>query len=58
MKEISDHLLAKTKQRPTIGVVCGSGLGGLVSGLENQELFPYDNIPGFPVSTGMECVIF
>ena len=52
MKGISDFLLSKTKHRPTIGIVCGSGLGGLVDGLEQQESFLYENIPGFPASTG------
>lgn len=52
VKAISDSLLGKTKHRPTIGIVCGSGLGGLVDGLEQQELFPYNSIPGFPLSTG------
>ena len=52
VKEISDHLLSKTKQRPTIGIVCGSGLGGLADDIESKEIFPYDDIPGFPLSTG------
>ena len=52
VKAISDFLLNKTKHRPTIGIVCGSGLGGLVDGLEQQESFPYGSIPGFPISTG------
>jgi len=51
VKKISDFLLSKTAHRPKVGIVCGSGLGGLVDGLEQQELFPYENIPGFPVST-------
>ncbi|XP_065064223.1 purine nucleoside phosphorylase-like [Rhopilema esculentum] len=51
VKEISDHLLSKTKQRPTIGIVCGSGLGGLADDIESKEIFPYDDIPGFPLST-------
>ena len=52
VKAISDFLLGNTKHRPIIGIVCGSGLGGLVDGLEEQELFSYESIPGFPVSTG------
>ena len=53
---ISDFLIAKTKHKPCIGIVCGSGLGGLVDGLEEQEAFSYDSIPGFPVSTGKEVL--
>ena len=56
VKKISDFLLSKTAHRPKVGIVCGSGLGGLVDGLEQQESFPYENIPGFPVSTGRDKV--
>ncbi|XP_047130669.1 purine nucleoside phosphorylase isoform X1 [Hydra vulgaris] len=51
VKSISDFLLSKTQLRPTIGVICGSGLGGLVNNIENKEEFSYEDIPGFPVST-------
>lgn len=45
-------MLGKTKVRPTVGIICGSGLGGLVDNVENKEEFKYEDIPGFPVSTG------
>ena len=57
VKTIGDHLLAKTGQRPVIGIVCGSGLGGLVNELQSQEAFKYDEIPGFPVSTGTQVIL-
>ena len=35
---------------PALGVVLGSGLGALVEDLEGAARFPYDELPGFPVS--------
>ncbi len=34
-----------------VGVVLGSGLGGLADAVENAVSIPYSEIPGFPVST-------
>lgn len=36
---------------PEIGIVCGSGLGGLVSGVAIVASIPYAAIPHFPVSS-------
>lgn len=44
-------MLAKTKFRPKIGIICGSGLGHLAENIEDSESIPYHNIPNFPVST-------
>jgi purine-nucleoside phosphorylase len=41
----------RTEMKPTIGIVLGSGLGGLVEEIEIAERIPYDEIPNFPVST-------
>lgn len=45
------YILEKTKHRPVIGIICGSGLGGLADLLEDKDAFPYEDIPHFPVST-------
>jgi purine-nucleoside phosphorylase len=37
--------------RPSIGLVLGSGLGGLADTLENRVVIPYGDIPGWPQST-------
>ncbi|XP_053558229.1 purine nucleoside phosphorylase [Bombina bombina] len=50
-KQTADWLLANTKQRPTVAIVCGSGLGALGDLLEDQEAFNYGDIPNFPKST-------
>ena len=56
IEKIKDFLFEKTTFRPTVGIICGSGLGGLVNNVENKIEFKYEDIPGFPVSTGMFCM--
>jgi len=34
-----------------VGIVLGSGLGGLADAIANPVRIPYSNLPGFPVST-------
>lgn len=36
---------------PEVGIVLGSGLGGLVDAIDIQYTIPYKDIPNFPVST-------
>jgi purine-nucleoside phosphorylase len=40
-----------TAVQPTIGIVLGSGLGGLATAVENAVAIPYETIPGWPRST-------
>lgn len=42
---------ARTAQKPKIGLILGSGLGGLADEVENRELVSYQDIPFWPVST-------
>jgi purine-nucleoside phosphorylase len=44
-------LLKKTKLRPRVGVVLGSGLGGFADELKDATKIPYQKIPGFARST-------
>jgi purine-nucleoside phosphorylase len=37
--------------RPEIGIVLGTGLGGLATEIEVTAAVPYEEIPGFPLST-------
>ena len=37
--------------RPRLGIVLGSGLGGLADALDDAVAIPYAEIPGFPAST-------
>jgi purine-nucleoside phosphorylase len=42
-----------TNRRPRIAVVLGSGLGAFADELAGPEVLPYDQIPGWPVSTAV-----
>lgn len=46
-------VLSKTKLRPKIGVVLGSGLGSFADELTGAARIPYGKIPGFPRSTAV-----
>ncbi|KAJ3602828.1 hypothetical protein NHX12_030574 [Muraenolepis orangiensis] len=50
-QQTADWLLSRTKQRPLVAIICGSGLGLLADTLKAQESFNYTEIPGFPHST-------
>lgn len=44
-------IAARTALVPRIGLILGSGLGGLADELEDATVIPYADIPGFPRST-------
>ncbi|TMW69364.1 hypothetical protein Poli38472_001520 [Pythium oligandrum] len=48
---IADYLKGSTSIRPLIGIVCGSGLGGLSKCLTKTDTIKYEDIPLFPRST-------
>ena len=51
MKEAVDHLVEKLDGlAPTVALVLGSGLGGLVDKVEDAVRIPYADLPGFPQS--------
>jgi len=37
--------------RPTVGIILGSGLGGIAQAIDDATRIPYSGIPGFPTST-------
>ncbi|HPY29847.1 MAG TPA: purine-nucleoside phosphorylase [Verrucomicrobiota bacterium] len=41
-------LKRKTRQRPVLGLVLGSGFGATAQALDNVESLPYAALPGFP----------
>lgn len=43
--------MERTKHRPRIGIICGSGLGSLAESIKDADEIPYELIPNFPVST-------
>ncbi len=46
-------ILAASGLRPEVGMVLGSGLGKIVSKIQQPVTIPYRDIPGFPVSTAV-----
>lgn len=45
--------LAKLNKDPSIGIICGSGLGDLAEKLEEpRTVIPYAKIPGFKTPHG------
>lgn len=51
VKPSAEFILERSKYKPTIGLILGSGLGDLADLIENPEFYPYETIPNFPVST-------
>lgn len=54
LQPAADYILEQAKtsgHSPTLGIICGSGLGELATMVEQPVVLPYADIPGFPVST-------
>lgn len=50
VKESAEYIKTKIRTAPSIGVILGSGLGGLVDMMEEKTVIPYAEIPHFPRS--------
>ena len=44
-------ILQKTNFKPEVAVILGSGLGEYASKIKIEQIIPYTEIEGFPVST-------
>lgn len=51
IKIASDFILSQTSQKPEFGLILGSGLGSIADTIENPDVFKYEDIPHFPIST-------
>lgn len=49
--ETVSFLKEKIKYRPSVVIILGTGLGGLIESIEVDTLLPYEQIPHFPRST-------
>jgi purine-nucleoside phosphorylase len=49
--EAAEEIRQYTKQRPTIGLILGSGLSGLADDINNADVITVDQIPHWPAST-------
>lgn len=51
IEQTAGYLRGRTGVQPALGIILGTGLGGLVKEIAAAEAIPYDQIPNFPVST-------
>lgn len=51
IEESKSFIQSKTSVKPQIGIILGTGLGGLVNEINIIDEIPYHEIPNFPVST-------
>ena len=61
IRETANFLLEKVNDSPEIGIILGTGLGGLISRIDIDHKIDYEDIPNFPISTvegHSGCLIF
>jgi purine-nucleoside phosphorylase len=51
VEKLANYLKERVPIVPQIGIICGTGLGGVTELLTDSTIFDYKDIPGFPVST-------
>lgn len=51
VEEAAQYIRSHLKSEPEVGLILGTGLGGIVDEIENAVLLPYETIPHYPVST-------
>ena len=51
IKETVSYVKSKIDWQPEIGIILGTGLGGMVNEIDIDTVLDYEDIPNFPVST-------
>jgi purine-nucleoside phosphorylase len=51
IEESLEYIRQHIEIQPTVGIILGTGLGGLIRDIDIQVVLEYDDIPHFPVST-------
>jgi purine-nucleoside phosphorylase len=51
IKATASYITKRITASPEIGIILGTGLGGLVNEIEIIDSIPYNEIPNFPIST-------
>lgn len=51
IKATANYITERINANPEIGIILGTGLGGLVNEIDIIDSIPYNEIPNFPVST-------
>jgi purine-nucleoside phosphorylase len=49
--QAAGYIRQRLSVQPSVGLVLGSGLGGLADAVENPAIIPFNEIPNWPVST-------
>jgi len=50
-EEAASAIRARSRANPRVGIILGTGLGGLATQIESAQATPYAEIPHFPIST-------
>ncbi|KAF7257915.1 hypothetical protein EG68_04616 [Paragonimus skrjabini miyazakii] len=48
IQKTAEFIQSRIKLNPTVGIICGSGLGKLANAVKNPQLIKYEDIPNFP----------
>ncbi len=51
IRSTTEYIRNNTGAAPEVGIILGTGLGGLADEIDAETSFPYNTIPEFPVST-------
>jgi len=51
IEQAAAYVRSRTRTAPETGIILGSGLGDFADALQVDAVIPYQDIPGFPVST-------
>lgn len=51
IQETKKVIESKWAGKPRVGIILGTGLGGLVEEIKSEASFPYEDLPHFPTST-------
>ena len=51
MQDALAYIRTRTESTPSVGIILGTGLGGLVTEIETETVLEYSDIPHFPIST-------
>nr|CAD7398031.1 unnamed protein product [Timema cristinae] len=51
LQEIAQSLMTRTKIKPKVGIILGTGLGPVADLMMDRTIIPYQDIPHFPLST-------
>lgn len=51
IRESADFIRGRIDYKPEVGIILGTGLGGLANRIKTEQIIEYSQIPNFPVST-------